>query len=296
MVKVSAIIVNKNEAESLDKCLESLKGFASEIIVIDLKSSDNSKKIALKHEAKFVYHKPVPIVEQIRQQSIKLAKYDYVFFIDPDEILTTTLKKELLRVAKQNPDYIEIPRKNIVFAKWIKHSRWWPDYQIRLFKKNKVFWPTQIHSQPVLEGKGYTLAVKEEFALVHHNYTNLLKYFQKNLRYAQTEAHYCFENKKPLTLKDTVKRSISELISRFFAGHGYKDGTHGLVLAILQMFYYFLVYFFYWELTKYKEINNETELIKQTSTLFTQGTKEVIYWKNKIGKTSVKDKIVQKLL
>ncbi len=296
MAKISAVVVNRNEAKQLDKCLSSLHGFANEIVVIDLDSCDNSKHIAKKHQAKVISQQPVPIVEHIRQQSLKYATHNYVFIIDPDEVAPPKLKTELKLVLQDEPDYIEIPRKNIVFNKWIKYSRWWPDYQVRLFKKNKVSWPKEIHSQPVLEGQGYTLPAKEEFALIHHNYQNLTEYFQKNIRYAQSEALYYLQNKKTLTLKETVRRSTAEFISRFFAGHGFKDGTHGLVLSVLQFFYYFLVYFFYWEAGNYKPEIEETELINQASNLFSRTTKELIHWKNEIGKASVKERIVQKLL
>src|SRR3972149_2447063 len=89
-----------------------------------------------------------------------------------------------LRLEIQLPkaDFYRIPRKNIIFGKWMKHTGWWPDYQIRFFKKGKVTWSDEIHSVPQSSGKQITLE-GEEFALIHHHYTSIDQFLTRMQTY-----------------------------------------------------------------------------------------------------------------
>ena len=132
----------------------------------------------------------------------------------------------------------------------------------KTFQKDAVVWLTEIHKQPATSGKEYKVAENESLAIVHYNYESLDEYFSKALRYAKAEASEKIKiSSYSLTL--AVKNALSEFISRFFAFDGYKDGMHGFVLAFLQMFYSFLVYFYWWELKKYPitEVNKLTSEI-----------------------------------
>ena len=127
-------------------------------------------------------------------------------------------------------------------------------------------------------------------AITHYNYKNIDEYFSKFTRYAKAEAY----NSQHLTLNETIKKSVSEFISRYFANNGYKDGMHGFTLAIFQMFYPLLVYFYFWETKKYIE-KDEASLPIKSQQFFKQGFIEINHWLiNKIK--SVKTKIINYLL
>jgi len=91
---------------------------------------------------------------------------------------------------------------------------------------------------------------------LHYNYDNIDQYLEKAVRYAKSEAQL----RDNYSLTHALKDARSEFISRLFSSEGFKDGMHGLVLAILQMFYYFLVYFYYWEKKKYSTMEKNTIL------------------------------------
>jgi len=275
MKNISAVIVVKGSPIHLLKVISSVEDLVKEIIIVDigieaeLKTKLRDNKIIRIIEIK----DEVPYVELIRDKTKDFAKSDYIFFLDPDEIVTPELKK-LIRENFEKYDYFKIPRKNITFGRWIRHSRWWPDYQVRLFKKDKVIWPKIIHRQPKVSGNGYTVEPREELALLHHNYQNIDEYLSKFQRYAKYEAKEIFESKKDLTFSNAIVRALNEFISRYFAGQGYKDGGQGLVLAFLQMFYYLIVYFYYLEMKKFKV---EGKIIEEE--FFRKGLKETLYWK-----------------
>lgn len=242
----------------------------------------------------------IPYVEIIREEVKKYAQFEYLFFLDPDEIVPEQLASHLKEIYKEY-DYIKIPRKNIIFGKWIEHSRWWPDYQVRLFKKNAAVWPKEIHQQPQVKGKGHSVEAKEEYAVLHYNYETIDEFMTKALRYAKSEAQYLYVKNKTLTFGESLKKALSEFISRYFEGQGYKDDMHGLILGFLQIFYYFLVYIYYWEIKKYPEESQE-EMQKVVISFFQDGLFSVYHWQDKynlseqsfIGK--LKRLLIKKLL
>lgn len=297
MNPISAIIVAKDNPPHIIETIESIKDFVKEIIVADIGIDSALKQNLSSYPSiRFVdLHKQIPYVELIREELKQQAKEKWVLFLDPDEVLTKELKAELSK-NMQNCDYFSMPRKNIIFGKWIRHSRWWPDYQVRLFKKDAVVWLTEIHKQPATSGKEYKVAENESLAIIHYNYESLDEYFSKALRYSKAEASEKIKiSSYSLTL--AVKNALSEFISRFFALDGYKDGMHGFVLAFLQMFYGFLVYFYWWEMKKYPNLETN-KLVSEINTFFADGLFETQYWMNnkEIKKTSLKDKLLARLL
>ena len=257
MIPISVIIVVKNNPPHFFETLESIKSFVSEIIIGDIDiGNDYRKRLLENKKVKIIpLQSTVTFADLIKEDLKKQAKGEFILYLDPDEIFPVKIISYLLSNINKF-DYYSFPRKNIIFNKWIQHSRWWPDYQLRLFKKNSVIWPKELHPIPRGEGKEFRFEAKEENAILHYNYDNLDQYFEKGIRYAKSEADSLIKRKGKYTLTQTLQKASSEFVSRFFALEGYKDGMHGFALSILQMFYYFLVYFYYWEKKKYSNIEN----------------------------------------
>lgn len=301
MNNISTIIVAKDSPPHLFETIQSASDISSKIIVIDI-GIDQSVLAKLMSQAKIKVVKmnePVPYVELIRQKSISHAGHDYILMLDPDEVLSESLKK-VLTENYQKYDFVRIPRKNIIFSSWIKHSRWWPDYQIRLFKKGSVIWPPVLHAQPETTGEGLTIEPQEDLSIIHYNYNNLNEFLEKMTRYASSEAQERIDNKENYTLSKAFTMGINEFISRYFASQGYKDGVHGLVLAFLQMFYYFLVYTYFWEKKGYKTTESNDSIIEAGLNFFKKGLYETMHWvihENLIQSTNAfKNKIIKFLL
>ena len=289
MDKITAVIVAKNHPPYLLKVIESVTELVNSVIIVDIGiEKEFVDQLANLNKVSIIkINEEIPYVELIREKIKNFAKTDYVFFLDPDEVVSPKLKI-LIKSHLNSYDFFKIPRKNIIFGRWIKHSRWWPDYQTRIFKKNKVVWPKIIHRQPRVSGRGFEVDAREEFAIIHHNYRDLDEYLEKARRYAKYEAKELAEEKKIFTFSDTVKRSLNEFISLYFAAEGYKDGAQGFILAIFQLIYYFLVYFYYLELKKFKSMEKIDE-----SEFFRLGLKEVLHWKKQ---KTLKDKLIKRIL
>lgn len=277
MAKVSVVINTHNEEKNLERCLSSIKDFAQEIVLVDQGSIDKTVSIAEKYKAKIYQYQHTGIVEPARNFALSKASRDWILLIDADEEAQPELINELKRVVKEEQlDYLAIPRKNLIFGRWIKHSRWWPDYNIRFFRKDKVCWEDNIHSIPITQGKGGDLPAEEKYSLVHHHYSSINQYLERNNRYADFRVKELISKGRVFSVEDLIQQPVNEFLSRFFAGEGYKDGIHGLALALLQAYSELIVYLKLWEEGGFKE-----EKVEPTLPIFQKSTNDLFFWQAK---------------
>lgn len=292
MAKISAVINTLNEEKKIGRCLASLKGFANELIVVDMMSSDSTVEIAKKYGAKVFKHKRIGYVEPARNFAISKAKYEWVIILDADEEVSEGLKnflKQEIKTSKadfdenQKPSFYRIPRKNIIFGKWMKHSGWWPDYNIRFFKKGSVSWNEVIHSVPMTTGRGLDLPQLQEYSIKHRHYSSVEEYITRMNKYTTIQAKEL--NKKGIEFKwrDVLVRPASEFLRRYFAESGYKDGLHGLVMSLLQVLSELTVYVKLWQKQKFRKRKITAE---DTFEELNKISKDFVWW---IYESKIKD-------
>lgn len=275
--KISAVINTLNESANIRDCLRSLS-FADEIVVVDMESSDGTKEIAKEFTDRIFDHPATGYVEPARNFAIKKAIGEWILVVDADERIPKTLAQVLIDIAQEGKfDFVRIPRKNMIFGQWIKHSRWWPDHNIRFFKKGSVEWQNEIHSIPVTYGTGETLPAQEEQAITHFHYKSIDEYIERSLRYSRQQAKELVSAGYKFDASDLIIKPAGEFLSRFFAGEGYRDGLHGLILAFLQSFSVLLIYLRIWQDEDYKAISGP-QLQPVWQKAFLEKIKEFQYW------------------
>ncbi len=274
--KVSVVINTLNEERNLPRAIASVKGFADEIVVVDMESGDRTAEIAKKLGAKVFFHKKTGYVEPARNFAVEKTVNSWIFVLDADEEVTQGLSLQIQKILK-NPksDYYRIPRKNIIFERWMKYSRWWPDYNIRLFKKGSVSWNEVIHAVPMTQGIGGEIEAKEELAIIHHNYDSIEQYVERMNRYTTQHALLRTAEGYKFSWKDIIVKPANEFFSRYFFGEGYKDGLHGLALSFLQAFSELTLYLKIWQQEKFveKDLN-----VNEVNSLMRDEEKELHYW------------------
>lgn len=276
MSKISVVINTWNEEKNIERAMKSVK-WADEVVVCDMYSDDKTVEIVKKLGAKVVYHKKTNYVEPARNFAISKATGDWILVLDADEEIPDGLAKALKEIVSKTHqiDFVEIPRKNIIFGKWMKASMWWPDYNIRFFKKGKVTWQDEIHSKPKVEGEKLTFEENEEWALVHHHYDNIAQFVERMNRYSTVQAQELRKQGVKFEWADLIKKPLGEFLSRYFANRGFEDGLHGLSLSLLQSFSFLLVYLKLWEMEKFKPQEISLDEIKNISRV---GSQELNYW------------------
>lgn len=276
MSKISVIINTLNEEENISRALSSIQKIADEIVVCDMYSDDKTVEIAKKFGAKIYHHKRTNFVEPARNYALSKATGDWLFILDADEEMPASLGVELEKIAEsEGADYVLIPRKNIIFGKWMQHSRWWPDYNIRFFKKGAVSWGEIIHSVPETKGTRLEVSAEENLAIVHYHYTSVEQYLERMNRYTTEHARLLIKDGYHFDWGDLIKKPANEFLSRYFFGQGYKDGLHGIALAGLQSFSELALYLKVWQAKDFKEEKLE---IKEVIHKMKKSGSDFNYW------------------
>lgn len=255
---LTILIHTYNEAASIAACIKSCRKIADEILVVDMKSTDKTIRIAKKLGAKIMIVEKTGYVESARQKGIDSANGDWILILDADETIPSLLGEKIPRLIHQNQhDIYRLPRKNFFLGKWMKHGLQWPDYQVRLFRKNSVEWPDVIHTQPLLKGAVCDLPIDPSYAIVHHYRTSIAQAVEKIMQQSSHEQYYS-THKLP-TAAAVTKRINNDFSWRYFDNNGYRDGVRGFILAKLWEYYRFL------EFAQYCEQHNFPEIIRDPS-------------------------------
>ncbi len=294
--KLSVVINTLNEAKTLPSAISSVQGLAQEIVVVDMGSTDDTTSVAKKFGAKVYTHTRLAYVEPARNFAIDKASGDWILVLDPDEEVTTTLAKKIREIIKAGIyDYVRIPRKNIIFGHFMRHAHFWPDYNVRLFKKGSVEWSNVIHTVPAIKGKGADLESKEEFALIHYHYGSVEQYLERMNRYTTVQAELKVKSGYKFKWQDMLLRPANEFLSRYFGDEGYKDGPYGLALSLMQGFSELAFYLKIWQAEKFKDQRMQLgEVISEMR----EREKDLHYWQGdsmykEAGR--LKDRVIRKL-
>jgi len=227
-----------------------------EIIVVDMESKDSTKEI-VKHLGAKIYTFPKRgYVEPARKFGIEKARTDWVFILDADERMTEELAEELAeeiksviisynRLKSVGISHYKIPRKNIFGRlKWLKYGGWWPDYQIRLIKKEAfVDWPKEIHSTPKIKGKCGFL----KNPILHYFHGDLKKMVEKTTVFEDIESDLLFKACRTVNVFTFFKKFLGELHRRLIKNLGFLDGDIGIIESTYQAFSKTITHIFLYE-------------------------------------------------
>jgi len=193
-MKISAIVITKNEEKNIKDCLFCLD-WVDEIVVIDSKSSDKTREIAKRMGAR-VFVCNAQGFDERRNMALKKADGEWLLYVDADERVSEKLKIEILEKINNPGSYsaFEIPRLNIFFGHPMKYGGWYPDFQTRLFKKNDLsHWFGKIHASPNFNGK--TGKLKNHF--IHLSHCSIKESFEKSTVWTQMEANLFIKANHP---------------------------------------------------------------------------------------------------
>jgi glycosyltransferase involved in cell wall biosynthesis len=279
-MKISVVINTKNAAKTLPLALLSVK-WADEIIVMDMHSSDETVKIAKKVTEHVFTHPDMEYVEPARNAALAKATGDWILILDADEEVMPALAKRLQEIVTETDaaDCYYLPRRNEIFGAVMTHTGWWPDYQLRFFRKGSVEWSDRIHSVPLTKGAVVELPAKVSLALLHHNYPTVESYLERLNRYTTIQA----ANRGAVDGVETdmiLRQFRQEFISRFFASAGHRDGARGAGLSLLQALYEVVVELKRWQLGEFAEVKvnsaERTELLRNELATWLS---DLAYWR-----------------
>lgn len=228
--KLSVIIITKNEAENIRACLESVE-WADEIIVVDSGSSDATVEICREMGAQ-VHEHDWPGFGIQKNRALSYATNEWVFSIDADERVTPDLKAQLIKAMEDgSKDGFFVPRLSQFCGRFIRHSGWYPDYVLRLFKGTRGrFSDDMVHERVILEG----VAGRLTSPLLHYSYLNETDVRRKTEQYAKAGALQMLRKGKTATIADAPMRAGWAFVRAYFLRLGFLDGFAGFNVAMMN--------------------------------------------------------------
>lgn len=254
--KISVVLATYNEEKNIKRCLESIKDIASEIIIVDGSSTDNTREISERLGAKVFKTTNKPNFHINKQMAIDKAMGDWILQLDADEVITPALSKEIIDIINSNPEEnaFWIKRKNYFLGTFLKKGGQYPDPAIRLFRRGKARLPQKdVHEYLSVEGKIGTLSEPME----HYYAPTFERYLINSNRYTSFSAKQYQENSLPLNIFNSVNYLLIKPIYTFlliYIRHkGFVDGFPGFVFALFSGLHHATSYMKYWELVNNKE-------------------------------------------
>lgn len=250
MLKISSIIIAKNEELNIKRCLDSQIGVIDDIVlIIDSSTTDNTFKIATAYPGIHCEVVEWKGYAETKNYALTQTRNEWIFWIDADEEITGELRSELEQFKKSNPGYnaYSVARRAFFLGKWIKHSGWYPSRVVRLFNKNFArFNNKSVHE--ALDVKGGIGLLQND--LNHFTDPTIEHYFSKFNTYTSLAAKDLFERGKKVSAGDFLIRPVFLFFKMYIFRLGFLDGVHGLILALFSSAYVFTKYAKLWELNR----------------------------------------------
>ncbi|QPB43399.1 glycosyltransferase family 2 protein [Rodentibacter haemolyticus] len=248
MPTISVAMIVKDEGKDLSKCLETVKDWVDEIVILDSGSTDNTKTIALSYGAKFYENTDWPGFGKQRQLAQQYVTSDYVLWLDADERITPELRESIQLAIQKNTEntVYELPRVSEVFGRKIRHSGWYPDYVVRLYRTAYAGYNDALVHEKVCYPKD-TKVERLKGDLEHFTYKSIHHYLVKSAGYAKAWADQRQAKGKKATLLQGITHAISCFVKMYIIKAGFLDGKQGFLLAVLSAHSTFVKYADLWE-------------------------------------------------
>ena len=226
--------------------LESVK-WANEILVVDSFSADETLNICREYGARILQHGYVNSASQ-KNWALQHCQCEWVLQIDSDETLEPGSREEIENaIAAAPPDVhlFRIPRKNHMLGRWIRHGGNFPDYQTRLFRREKGQWnDREVHAHVAVSGQVGTLS----HAILHNNMPHIGKELRNFDRYTRYEADQLHKQAKHFRWHDLIIRPWGVFFHRYLWLQGFRDGWRGFIYSALMAMYVFTSRAKLWEI------------------------------------------------
>jgi glycosyltransferase involved in cell wall biosynthesis len=228
MNSLSACIVTFNEERNLARALKSLHGVADEIVVVDSGSTDRTAEIAREQDVSFFTRAFTNHADQ-KNYAAACAQHDWIFLLDADEEFSEELRASLLEWKQSAPRFAvyEMARLTWYLGAWIPHGRWYPDFQRRLYHKNKATFSGRIHSALKFAGKPGRLRGD----LLHYTIRTFAEHEAKVERYTTVVAQEMYDEGRRHWRAAMWLATPWTWFQHFFIHLGFLDGYRGALIA-----------------------------------------------------------------
>lgn len=253
-MKISATIITYNEETNIQSACESV-AWADEIVVVDSLSTDSTRAVASATGARVITNEWPGFAAQ-KQFAVDQAKHEWIFSIDADERASPELQNSVHELQNNNledhADGYEIARRTFYQGRWIRGGGWYPDRQLRLFRKSSGHWKKRHIHESVEMNPGARIDILRG-DLLHYTVRDA-SYHHKMIgeRYAPLAARQMFEDGRRTSALKLASAAPFAFVRSFILKAGFRDGLAGLSIANFAAHHAFLKHLMLWELQNKK--------------------------------------------
>jgi len=246
---ITLCISTRNAEAHLAACIDSVRDWVSEIVIVDMESSDATLEIARRYGATIVQVPAAGWAEPGRQSGIDAATQPWTLVLDADERAAGGLRSILAEyVGREEIAGVQLPRQNFQFGWWVPTSGMWPDWQLRFFRTARTTWSgLRTHVGPTVDGEVVHAPALVENAIVHHSFASIHDWMASANRYTDLEAGRLVGAGRRASVPRLVGVPIARFAQDYVVKRGYRGGRYGLAVAIMSMCYWLLAELKVWE-------------------------------------------------
>jgi len=242
---ISAVIITKNEAKNISRCLDSLS-WVDEIIIVDSGSTDETINISASYKCKIIKTAWLGFGET-KNLGVSSALNDWILSIDADEIVSENLSKKIRKIIKSSKfDGYKIRRVSYYLGKPMRYGSWRNDYPLRLFNKKKgKFNKKKVHESVQVNSKKTSLLEEE---IIHYSINSIKDHISKINLYTDLNV----VEKKPFkkfytSILFALLSGLVKFLRDYILKVGFLDGKRGFILALISSFGNTIKYLKIWE-------------------------------------------------
>jgi len=241
MNAISVVIITLNEEKNIERCIRSVMAVADEIVVVDSFSNDLTEQICRRYNARFHKH----VFEGYRQQknfALSLAVNEWVLSLDADEALSSELENSILdEKESMKYDGYTFNRLNRYCGRWIRHSNWYPDRKLRLFRRSKGEWQgINPHDLFIMNRGSRIKHLKGD--LLHFAIDSYEAHIEKANNFSTIAAHEYYLLGRKTNAFSMIMRMVWRFLKAYIMKGGFRDGYDGFVISSLSAYTSFLKY------------------------------------------------------
>jgi glycosyltransferase involved in cell wall biosynthesis len=251
-MKISATIITFNEAANIREACESVS-WADEIVVVDSGSTDQTRELAAGCGAR-VINREWPGFAAQKQFAVDEARHEWIFSLDADERVSEELKNSIAKLRENDEslfaDGYRIARRSFYQGRWIKGGGWYPDWQLRLFRKSHGRWNLRHIHESVKLDSGARLE-RLDGDILHYSVRDSAHHHRMiGERYAPLAAQQMFESGRRTSALRIAAAAPAAFVGSYVLKGGFRDGVAGLSIASFAAHHAFLKHLMLWEKQK----------------------------------------------
>lgn len=241
-MQISATIITLDEESNLGRCLASLRGVADEVVVLDSGSRDRTEQIARKGGARFLAQPWLGYGPQ-KNAATDLAAHDWILSLDADEALSDELRASLLALKREGPraEAYEVNRLNWYCGRFLRHSGWYPDRKVRLWRRGAARWSDATIHEVVDAAPGARVA-RLRGDLLHYTCHTRAQHLRTIERFTTLSAEALAREGRAASAWKRVASPAAHFLRDYVLKLGFLDGVQGFHACRLSAYATWLKY------------------------------------------------------